>query len=173
MKNQKKKPQIIKSSFLLSAFLVHGFAGMIPTSGFAREMTQYPNIKLQTLDKATARTMTFDAKVGNTLKFGRIYMKVLSCQKSAPTDQPESAAFIQIWEIDQEQKPQWVYSGWMFASSPALSAMDHPLYDVWVVDCVPDETMQQEPVENKTDPAQPATPAAVTPAEDIPEETVD
>lgn len=83
--------------------------------------------------------MTFDAKVGNTLKFGKLYMKVLSCQKSAPTDQPESAAFIQIWEITPEQKPEWVFSGWMFSSSPALSAMDHPLYDVWVVDCLPDE----------------------------------
>lgn len=102
--------------------------------------------------------MTFDAKVGNTLKFGKIYMKVLSCQKSAPTDQPESAAFLQIWEVTPEQKPEWVFSGWMFASSPALSAMDHPLYDVWVVDCLPDEnTLPPAPI---APPAQTTTPTA-------------
>ncbi len=127
----RRLPKIIlgASSALLFTFAsVHSYA--------AREMTAYPRVKLQSLDKATARTMTFEAKVGSTLKFGPLYMRVNTCQKSSPIDEPESAAFLQIWEVDTNEKSSWVFSGWMFASSPALSAMDHPIYDVWVLDCL-------------------------------------
>ena len=110
----------------------------------ARELTQYPSVKLQSLDKATARTMTFEAKVGSTLKFGPLYMKVQSCQKSSPIDEPESAAFLQIWEVDTNKESSWVFSGWMFASSPGLSPMDHPIYDVWVIDCLGDVILPSE-----------------------------
>ncbi len=103
---------------------------------YAREMEEYPRIKLQSLDKITARTMTFEANVGDTLKFGPLYIKIMSCQKSLPIEEPESAAFLQIWEIDKNKESKWVFSGWMFASSPSLSAMDHPIYDVWVIDCL-------------------------------------
>ncbi|PCJ97086.1 MAG: hypothetical protein COA45_10390 [Zetaproteobacteria bacterium] len=99
-------------------------------------MTEYPRVKLQSLDKITAHTMTFEADVGSTLKFGPLYMKVQSCQKSSPIDDPESAAFIQVWEGGTEGTAKWVFSGWMFASSPGLSPMDHPIYDVWVIDCL-------------------------------------
>lgn len=112
----------------------------------AREMTPYPRVKLQSLDKATARTRTFEAEVGSTMKFGTVYMRVQSCQKSSPLDQPESAAFLQIWEVDTNEKSDWVFSGWMFSSSPGLSAMDHPIYDVWVIECL-DYAEGAEPVE--------------------------
>lgn len=106
-------------------------------------MTEQPRIKLRTLEKTTARTMTFEADVGSTLKFGSLFIKVQSCQKSSPVDLPEAAAFLQIWEDvpeakkkETEEESQWVFSGWMFSSSPALSPMDHPIYDVWVLDCM-------------------------------------
>ncbi|MBI1301290.1 MAG: DUF2155 domain-containing protein [Alphaproteobacteria bacterium] len=99
-------------------------------------MSDFPKVKLQSLDKITAHTATFEANVGSTLKFGPLFIKVQSCQKSSPLDSPESAAFVQIWENDAENEPQWVFSGWMFASSPALSSLDHAIYDVWVVDCL-------------------------------------
>lgn len=107
-----------------------------PTIVTAREMTKYPRVKLQSLDKITAHTMTFEADIGSTLKFGPLYIKVQSCQKSSPIDEPESAAFIQIWEGETSDTAKWVFSGWMFASSPGLSPMDHPIYDVWVIDCL-------------------------------------
>lgn len=100
------------------------------------EMEDYPVVKLQSLDKSTARTMTFEARVGSTVKFGSLYIKVQSCRKAPPIDTPEAASFLQIWEVTPDEKASWVFSGWMFASSPALSAMDHPIYDVWVIDCM-------------------------------------
>lgn len=100
------------------------------------EMADFPVVKLQSLDKITARTMTFEAKVGSTVKFGPLYIKIQSCRKAPPIEQPESASFLQIWEVTPDDKAKWVFSGWMFASSPALSSMDHPIYDVWVIDCI-------------------------------------
>ncbi|MCB1558178.1 MAG: DUF2155 domain-containing protein [Alphaproteobacteria bacterium] len=98
---------------------------------------EYPTIRLRSLDKVTARTLTFDAQVGTIIKFGDIYIKILSCRKPPPVEKTESAAFMQIWEVDKvKDQSRWIFSGWMFASSPALSAMDHPVYDVWVMDCL-------------------------------------
>jgi hypothetical protein len=108
---------------------------------------------LQTLDKVTARTATVTVTVGQPQAVGPLFLDVKSCQKTPPSEQPEAAAFLQVWEakpkakkrseIKQQQKrgtstkpaSQWVFSGWMFVASPALSAMDHPIYDVWLKDC--------------------------------------
>lgn len=113
----------------------------------AREMENHPIVQLRALDKITARTVTFQVDVGAIVKFGSLYVKAQSCRKAPPIEQPESAAFLQIWEEKAPKNPhastdlferrsEWVFSGWMFASSPALSYMDHPIYDVWVMDCL-------------------------------------
>lgn len=103
----------------------------------ALEYEDYPVVKLRSLDKITARTMTFEAKVGSTVRFGEIYIKVQSCRKPPPVEKSEAAAFLQIWQANEaKETSKWIFSGWMFASSPALSAMDHPVYDVWVLDCL-------------------------------------
>lgn len=100
------------------------------------EMLNYPTVTLRTLDKSTARTDTIDVNIGETVEFGSLFIKVQSCRKSEPLDKPESASFLQIWEVPvNSKKSEWVFSGWMFASSPAVSAMDHAVYDVWVLDC--------------------------------------
>jgi hypothetical protein len=107
---------------------------------------EYPTIRLRSLDKITARTLTFDAQVGTIIKFGDIYIKILTCRKPPPVEKTESAAFLQIWEVDKvKDQSRWIFSGWMFASSPALSAMDHPVYDVWVIDCLGKDPEEQAP----------------------------
>lgn len=143
-KNQKNQKQKQSKAVQTLTCLLTLVIFLHNISAHAREMTNFPRVKLQTLDKATARTKTFEAEVGSTLKFGPLYIKVQSCQKSSPIDQPESSAFVQIWEVPPEEKKtegkaEWVFSGWMFASSPALSPMDHPIYDVWLMDCLPEK----------------------------------
>lgn len=97
----------------------------------------YPEVELRALDKITAQSTTFRVKVGKPAKFGKIYMKVQACRKPQAIDKLDSAAFIQVWEKPPTaEKSKWVFSGWMFASSPSLSAMDHPIYDVWLIDCI-------------------------------------
>ncbi len=90
---------------------------------------------LQGLDKVTARVSAIEAPVGKMVKFGTIEMIARTCDKRPPEEPPESAAFMDIWESRPGESSQSVFRGWMFASSPALSAMEHPVYDVWVVDC--------------------------------------
>lgn len=116
------------------------------------EMEDYPSVKLQGLDKSTARTTTFEAKVGSTITYGPLFIRIQACRKAPPIETPESAAFLQIWEVPPETgKSEWVFSGWMFASSPALSAMDHPVYDVWVLDCLGREEPNEAAKQSETD----------------------
>lgn len=122
-------------------FILLGGLAVLWGSVAQASMTDYPKVRLRSIDKITARTMTFDAAVGTTIKFGSIYIKILACQKPDIQERPEAAGFLQIWEITANDESKWIFSGWMFASSPALSAMDHPIYDVWVIDCLDDGTV--------------------------------
>jgi hypothetical protein len=90
---------------------------------------------LQGLDKISGRITKFEAPVGQSVRFGTLEMIVRTCRKRPPEETPEAAAFIDIWEIKTGQAATSLFRGWMFASSPALSALEHPVYDVWVVDC--------------------------------------
>jgi hypothetical protein len=96
----------------------------------------YPIAVLRGLDKVTARISTFEVPIGHTVRFGTLEITVRTCDKRPPEEPPEAAAFLDIWEIRREQPAADLFRGWMFASSPALSAMEHPVYDVWVLDCV-------------------------------------
>ncbi|WP_017930464.1 DUF2155 domain-containing protein [Robiginitomaculum antarcticum] len=96
--------------------------------------------KLRTLDKVTANTQDFDVKIGENLNFGSLVVSVPHCEKRPPEETPETYVFLQIKDkrLDGKGKagePETVFSGWMFGSSPALNALEHPVYDVWVIDC--------------------------------------
>ena len=111
----------------------------------------YPEIELRALDKITARATTFKTRVGETVRFGDIYIKVKACRKPPAIEKLESAAFIQVWEQEADTaQSRWVFSGWMFGSNPALSAMDHVIYDVWVIQCIgpdPEPVIEEEATE--------------------------
>jgi hypothetical protein len=96
----------------------------------------YPITLLQALDKVTARVITLQAPVGETVRFGTLEIRPAVCEKRPPEETPDSAAFLDIVEQRAGQAPVEVFRGWMFASSPGLSPMQHPVYDLWVVDCV-------------------------------------
>ncbi len=126
------------SNFFFSlAFLCAFVAG---TPALAGPNIDHDKIRLQSLNKSTAETSTFEIDIGETIKLGPLYIRPQACRTNPPTQQPESAGFIQIWtvkESEEEREPEseWVFSGWMFASSPGLSSMDHAVYDLWVIDC--------------------------------------
>jgi hypothetical protein len=91
--------------------------------------------ELQALDKISARTTKFAVPFGQSVKFGTLMISVTDCRKNPPEEQTESAAFLDIQEIDPGAAPKKLFHGWMFASSPALNPLEHPVYDVWVLDC--------------------------------------
>ena len=93
-------------------------------------------VVLQGLDKVTARVHTFEAPLKSTIRFGTLEIIARQCDKRPPEETPESAAFLDVLEVRQGEPTQSLFRGWMFASSPALSALEHPVYDVWVLDCL-------------------------------------
>jgi len=117
----------LKSVTLLVTLLAFGAANA--------QAEQFNMAILQGLDKVTARVSTFPAPIGQTVKFGTLEIITRTCDKRPPEETPESAAFLDIWEVRPGEPAASVYRGWMFASSPALAAMEHPVYDVWVLDC--------------------------------------
>lgn len=92
-------------------------------------------VVLRALDKITARVSIVEIPVGETVAFGSLQITARYCDKRPPTETPESAAFLEVVEVKPGEPAIPRFSGWMFASSPALSAMDHPVYDLWVIDC--------------------------------------
>ncbi len=101
----------------------------------AAEADPYQITVLQALDKVSARVSPLDVPVGQTVSFGNLEITARACDKRPPEELPESAAFLEIVEKREGEPPVTQFVGWMFASSPALSAMEHPVYDVWVLDC--------------------------------------
>ena len=101
----------------------------------AADMTPAPIAVLQGLDKITARVSRFDASVGQTVTFGTLSIVVRDCEKSAPEDRPENAAFVEIYENRPGEKRVRRFSGWMFSSSPALATLEHPVYGITLLDC--------------------------------------
>lgn len=90
---------------------------------------------LQGLDKVTARVWTLDVPVGEATRFGTLRIDVESCRRRPPVEPPESAAFLTISDHLRDGSVETAFEGWMFASSPALSALEHPVYDIWVLEC--------------------------------------
>lgn len=121
---------------------------------------------LQGLDKTTARVSRINVKVGQSVDFGSLEIELLACDKRPPEETPESAAFLKIIERKPGESSVERFSGWMFASSPALSAMEHPVYDIWVLDCA----SGAEQPESADDSANDAIPAQ---SSDPPPETTD
>ena len=90
---------------------------------------------LQGLDKTTARVSTIEAPLNQAVRFGSLEIVARACHKKPPTETPESTAFLEIVDVRPDSPSVQVFTGWMFPSSPAVSAMEHPVYDVWVTDC--------------------------------------
>ena len=90
---------------------------------------------MQGLDKVTARGSTCEAPRGVAVRLGTLSITMRRCERRPPEEPPESSAFLEIYEARSDQEPVSLFQGWMFASSPALSALEHPVYDVWVLEC--------------------------------------
>ena len=87
------------------------------------------------LDKITGRIIKFDVLLDETVQFGALQVTPRNCHTRPPTEPENTIAFVEVDEITLANKIQRIFSGWMFASSPGLHAVEHPVYDVWLIDC--------------------------------------
>lgn len=117
-----------------------------------------PITVLRALDKVTARVDEIEVQTEKPYKFGTIFITVHSCRVTTPEEQPETASFLEVSEFKPGEAESQIFKGWMFASSPALSAMEHPIYDLWVIGCkdMPGSAAPATPGPPSV-PAQPAT----------------
>ena len=138
-------------------------AGLILGAAHAATFVQKDTATLRALDKITGRSTDIDVKVGEPVVFGSLKVELQVCYQTPPEEAPESAAFLKIVstqpvavetmeaavdaedvETVSEENPE-LFSGWMYASSPGLSALEHPVYDVWVIRCAAPEPVKLEP----------------------------
>jgi hypothetical protein len=126
-------------------------------------------VVLRGLDKVTGRAIDINAPAGVPVKFGTLIMTARFCYTVPPEEPPETTAFLQIDEAGKQGEPtKRLFSGWMFASTPALNALEHPVYDVWVITCKTDEpapvAAAAAPAPGAAKPASVPAPAAAKPA---------
>jgi len=130
--------RILAAARVATACLTIAGAGMGSLPAAAQQQATWSDrdvAVLQGLDKITARVWTFEARVGEQVRFGTLELKVEACRKRPPEEPQDSAAFVDIRELPVAPGSPPLFRGWMFASSPALSALEHPVYDVWVLEC--------------------------------------
>ena len=115
-------------------FAVTALSASVTTVSAQQTFEPYAFAVLGGMDKVTRQFSKLELPVGVTGAFGSLEVTARSCQKTPPHEAPESASFVQIKDY-HEGDGETVFSGWMFASSPGVSALEHPVYDVWVIDC--------------------------------------
>ncbi|MCX7309572.1 MAG: DUF2155 domain-containing protein [Afipia sp.] len=99
------------------------------------------------LDKITGRIIKFDADMGETVQFGALRIKPQACYTRPVTASANTDAFVEVDEITLQGEVKRIFSGWMFAASPGLHGIEHPIYDIWLTDCKePDATVAQQEV---------------------------
>lgn len=104
------------------------------------------------LDKITGRIISFDVKLDETVQFGALQVTPRVCYTRPPTENANTDTFVEVNEVTLQGEVKRIFSGWMFASSPGLHAVEHPIYDVWLTDC-------QGGTADVADTTPPATPA--------------
>ncbi|MDC9701022.1 MAG: DUF2155 domain-containing protein [Alphaproteobacteria bacterium] len=87
------------------------------------------------LDKITARISTFEAMVGKAVRFGTLQVVAHVCYRPPPTLAQQVTAFVTVDEVGLSDKVKRAFSGWMFSESPGLHGLEHPAFDVWLIDC--------------------------------------
>jgi hypothetical protein len=94
------------------------------------------------LDKITGRIINFDEAIGETVQFGALRVKTDACYTRPATEATNTDAFVEVDEITLQGEVKRIFSGWMFAASPGLHGIEHPIYDIWLTDCKdPDTTV--------------------------------
>ncbi len=136
----------------LAGFLV---ISMLLAVGPARAgKIKHPVAVFAGLDKITGRTIAFQAAAGETVQFGTLQITERACYTRPATEAPQTTTFVEVDEVDAANQYKRIFAGWMFAASPGLHGIEHPIYDIWLTGCEGGAALE----------ASPAAPAEVAPA---------
>lgn len=121
-----------RTAALLAATLVAAAGGTAPA---AAQRIENGTAVFSALDKVTAKISKLTVQLGETTKFGALRVTPRACYSRPPTEPPKTSTFVEVDEVQLDGKVQRIFSGWMFAESPGLNAVEHPVYDVWLTEC--------------------------------------
>jgi len=118
----------------LRGLLVAGLIALSATPALATTISN-PIAAFSGLDKITGRITNFDVYINETVQFGALQITPRVCYTRPPTETQRTSVFIEVDQVSLKGGTERIFTGWMFADSPALNAIDHPVYDIWLVDC--------------------------------------
>jgi hypothetical protein len=116
----------------LAALAVGIAIGLSPASA---ERISNPVAEFTGVDKITGRIITFDVYIDETVQFGALQVTPRVCYSRPVTEEPKTDSFVEVDEITLDRKIRRIFTGWMFAESPGLNAVEHAVYDVWLKSC--------------------------------------
>lgn len=110
---------------------------LLPTGLLAQEQKRIENriAVFSALDKVTARISKLEVPLNETVRFGSLKVTPRVCYTRPPTERPKTTSLVEVSEVQLNGEESQIFSGWMFAESPALNAVQHPVFDVWLTDC--------------------------------------
>lgn len=126
------KHRVIKRFVASGTFALSLAMGVVPA--YAQAISN-PVAVFTGLDKITGRITIFDVYIDETVQFGSLQLTPRVCYSRPTTEAQSVTAFVQVDEVSLQATMERVFSGWMFADSPALNAIDNAVYDVWLIDC--------------------------------------
>jgi hypothetical protein len=118
------------------------------------------------LDKVTAKISRLEVPLNPPATFGALKVTPRACYSRAPTEPPKTTTFVEVEEIQLDGKQKKIFSGWMFADSPGLNAVEHPVFDVWLTDCSQPRATAQRPPPAAPPPGSVAPPPAAADPDD-------
>jgi hypothetical protein len=120
---------------LLLTLLAFIFAAAFVPGEASAEVIRNPIAVFAALDKVTGRISHLEVPINNTVEFGALKVTPRVCDSRPPTEQPRTASFVEVDEEKLTGEVQRIFTGWMFAESPGLHAVEHPVFDVWLTNC--------------------------------------
>ena len=110
-------------------------AALVAPEAARADKISHPIAIFDGLDKITGRIISFEVGINETVQFGALQITPRVCYSRPLTEAPQTDAFAQVDEIDEEKKLKRIFSGWMFADSPGLHGIEHPIFDIWLTGC--------------------------------------
>ena len=124
----------MRAFFRLSAGIMALAAALVAGPAMA-ERSQNPVAEFSGIDKITGRIITFDVYIDETVQFGALQVTPRVCYSRSDNEAPGSSSFVEVDEITLDRKIRRIFTGWMFADSPGLNAVEHAVYDIWLKGC--------------------------------------
>ncbi|KAA6205594.1 MAG: DUF2155 domain-containing protein [Candidatus Tokpelaia sp.] len=120
---------------VLAVFALSGATLFICSLSAPAERIRNPIAVFSGLDKITGRTTIFNIRINETYQFGSLQITPRICYTNPADEAVKTDSFVEVNEITLDQKIKRIFTGWMFADSPGLNAVDHPIYDAWLINC--------------------------------------